>query len=193
MKKKLTKEILNTLIIGDEMADFNIAIEKVFKNEGGYNNVKGDNGGATNFGLSLRFLQGIYPDWTEKQVKELTKEAALQIYKQFFWNRTRYCEISNQRIANYVLDCAVNHGPAQANKFLQRAIMAVDTPPSIVKDDGILGNITLSKVNSAEIEKLALWCCLKAIRADFFRALVRKDKTQEKFLKGWLSRAYEKL
>lgn len=175
------------------MADFNIAIERVLKNEGGYNNVKGDNGGATNFGLSLRFLQTIYPSWLEEDVKDLTKDSALQIYKQFFWNRTRYCEISNQRIANYVIDCAVNHGVQQANKFLQRAIMAVDTPPSLVEDDGVMGNITLSRVNSADIDKLALWCCMKAIRADFFRSLVRKDKTQEKFLKGWLVRAYEKL
>ena len=176
-----------------KMADFAIAINIVLKNEGGYVNDKDDAGGATNFGLSLRFLKTIYPSWTAENVKRLTQSAAMQIYKTEFWNKGRYGEISNQRVANYVFDCAVNHGIKQSNKFLQRAIMAIDSYPSAVKDDGVLGVVTLARANSAEVDNLALWCCMKAIRADFFRAIVRRDSTQEKFLNGWLKRAYEKL
>lgn len=175
------------------MADFTIAVNKVLKNEGGYVNDKSDSGGATNYGISLSFAKGVYPNWTEEDIKNLTTESAIQIYKREFWNKGRYGEISNQRVANYVFDCAVNHGIPQANKFLQRAVMAVDTNHLSVEDDGVIGNITLSRVNSAEIDNLALWCCMKAIRADFFRRIVDRKPSQSRFLIGWLRRAYEKL
>lgn len=175
------------------MSDFKIAIEKILDNEGGYVNDKNDAGGATNFGISLRFAKAIYPNWGVDEIKNLSKESAIQIYKEHFWNKGRYGEIMNQRVATYAFDCAVNHGIKQANKFLQRAIMAVDTYPSLVKDDGVIGVVTLSRANSAEIDKLALWCCMKALRANFFRSLAAKNTTQKKFLDGWLKRAYEKL
>ena len=44
------------------MANFESAIKKTLKHEGGYNEVKGDAGGATNFGISLRFLKSIFKD-----------------------------------------------------------------------------------------------------------------------------------
>ena len=34
------------------------------KNEGGYNEIRFDNGGATNYGVSLRFLKDLYENGT---------------------------------------------------------------------------------------------------------------------------------
>ncbi len=170
------------------MADFDRAIEKLLKNEGGYSNDSDDKGGATNYGLTIPFLKDFGYSYDSEKIKGISKEFAITIYKQL-WKKSKSDEIRNNRLASYYFDCVVNHGQTQAVKFLQRALLACGKD---IDDDGKIGAVTISKANSVEIEQLSIWCCMKAIRADFMRMLSKKEG-QEKFLKGWLNRVYEKL
>jgi lysozyme family protein len=55
--------------------------------------------------------------------------------------------------------------------------------------DGKLGPMTIARANELDPEWL-----LDAIRefaAERYRAIVKKNPTQERFLRGWLRRAYD--
>ena len=79
------------------MADFNLAIPLILRHGGRiHRQQKSDIGGATNFGVSLRWLkaQGLLEnfelqDKTQDEVqvvKELTANDATAFYKTYFWN-----------------------------------------------------------------------------------------------------------
>lgn len=90
------------------MADFEIAVELVLNHEGGYTpGLPDDPGGETNFGISKR----AFPDL---DIKNLTEQQAKDIYKQQYWS---FDEITDQSVANCLLDCAVNQGLSLANQL----------------------------------------------------------------------------
>jgi lysozyme family protein len=92
------------------MADFETAITLVLKHEGGYTaGLQGDPGGETNFGISKRAYPNI-------DIKNLTVEAAKAIYQKDYWSPAMEQE-PDQRLANCMLDCAVNQGPGVAEKL----------------------------------------------------------------------------
>jgi lysozyme family protein len=95
---------------GDNMANPDIAIALVLKHEGGLSEDPADPGGLTNFGISQR----AYP---HLDIKALTKEEAAAIYRQDYWT-PKMAALDDQRLANCVLDCAVNQGPEVARSFL---------------------------------------------------------------------------
>ncbi len=142
------------------MADAEQAIKFVLANEGGFVDNAKDPGGATNYGLSLRFLREI-PSERLKQygiftlleflskadIEELRPEQAELIYQCEFWNKAPYKKIESQPIADYVFDMVVNHGENQAIKLLQRSLWARRHMKDCVVDDGILGSYTLDNVN----------------------------------------------
>ena len=164
---------------------FNTSIKRVLAHEGGYVNDKDDSGGATNFGISLRFYKAnIDSNATKQTIKDLTKEQAKKIYKDHFWIKA-YDQILDEQIASDVFDFAVNAGPKQSHRSLQRALNAVGEK---VSEDGVLGPLTLAAVNRAD--QGALWGALRATRGEFYRRLAERKPSQQKFLRGWLRRAY---
>ena len=183
------------------MADAEKAIAFVLSNEGGFIDNPSDSGGATNFGLSLRFLRELSTEKLRQygiftlpahlsvaDIQELRPEQAELIYKCEFWDLAPYEKIENQHVANYVFDMAVNHGETQAIKILQRAIWAVNTEKDFPPDDGILGHITLSFTKYYDQEHLGI--ALAAERAGFMRFLCVINPKNKEFLDGWLNRCY---
>lgn len=182
------------------MADFTTAVNVVLGNEGGYVNNPNDAGGATNFGISLRFLRDIPIERLRKygifkmpeelgveDIKDLTADQARLIYKGEFWDHARFNEIVAQRACTYIFDMAVNHGIGQAIKLAQRAVWAMYGVMSVVKDDGVLGDESLHAINYLGNSILG---CLASERAGFMRYLALKNSKDEEFLNGWLSRCY---
>ena len=78
------------------------AIQNVLRREGGFANVAGDRGGATNFGIS----QAAYPNL---DVSKLTQEQAAQIYKRDYWDAIGADRLP-ENIRELVFDAAVNQG-----------------------------------------------------------------------------------
>lgn len=177
---------------------FRQAVEFVLKNEGGYVNNPADPGGATNFGISLRFLRevlpehlkryGIFEPLTDQTILELTRDQAILIYRGEFWDVAPFEKLSHERIINYVFDMAVHHGVVQAIKLFQRALWAVGLNMRLVVDDGILGDKTLDEWDTVDAFEMLI--ALVAERAGFMRLLCHERGKDKEFLNGWLARCY---
>lgn len=174
--------------------DFEKCLTHVFGNEGGYANVKGDRGGATNMGITAGTLkranaQGIV---TCNDVKLLTRDEAATIYEKLYW---RPCKADQMEWPLDLLhfDAAVNHGTGGAAKLLQKAINKI--AGTSVSVDGAVGPLTLAALNrllaTGENQRKNLYVFCRVyldIRRDYFHAIVAKNQTQKKFLRGWLNR-----
>ena len=132
---------------------FEKAVEHIFEWEGGYVNNPNDPGGETNFGISKRS----YPN---ENIKSLTKERAKEIYFKDYWTACK-CEKMNEKVALNVFDMAVNMGVKTACITLQDALG--------VKKDGIIGNITLGKIQVSDIPKLIT--DLVSLRIEYYVSL----------------------
>lgn len=161
---------------------YKIILKEVLKFEGGYVNHPNDKGGATNFGVT----QKTYDSFRDKlklprtDVKNISSDEVEQVYSDY-WRAASCDKIcpSHPLTAAVVFDCAINSGPKQAIKILQRVVKAKPI-------DGIIGRVTLSAVFGSNDRQLALEY-LDA-RQDFFFSLVEKNSSQFVFLKGWLRR-----
>jgi lysozyme family protein len=179
---------------------FDTALRTVLAHEGGYGDDVGDPGGATNFGISLRFARTLGDldgdgcanldldrdgDIDADDIRRMTREDAARIYRSQWWDRHGYSRFP-AAVAVKTFDLAVNAGAVQAHKILQRALRAADGP--VLIDDGVLGPKTLEAVTGAD--PAALVVAIRAEAAGFYRALVAAKPAFEKFQAGWLNRAY---
>jgi lysozyme family protein len=191
---------------------FRRAFEYVWENEGGFVDNESDPGGATNYGISIRFLQsledeklrryGIFKDingLTSKTIQDLTIDQARNIYKNEFWDLARYEDIWHDNIAYYIFDCCVNHGQKRGIKLLQRATWGYDPKyRSIILDDGILGDKTIKVVEEISEDLIdgtsaSFLSVIRAERAGYYRLLAHLQKDGKKNLEGWLNRCYKKV
>lgn len=111
---------------------FEDAVKLILKHEGGYVFDEADPGGETNFGIS----KASYP---HLDIKELTIEQAIEIYKNDFWDKYQV-ESLPALLRLTFFDCCVNQGPTWTIKSLQLMLM--------VEDDGVLGPKTISAMSS---------------------------------------------
>ena len=172
------------------MASFDLAIPHVLRHEGGWVDDPVDPGGATNYGISLRFAQQEGLDFDgdgdvdADDVRGLTQAQAGEIYRERFWDRYGYEQITDQRIAAKVFDACVNTGPVRAHRFLQRALCAVGRA---VEVDGSAGPKTIAATNEADSDRLMVELIRE--QANFYRTLAELKPRLAKFLKGWMRRA----
>ena len=167
------------------MTKFEYAIEKTLEHEGGYVDHPADPGGATQFGISLRwYREAVDPEAGIGAIISLTKDAAIDLYKQHFW-LPEYDLIHEREVAAKIFDMHVNMGKRQAHKLAQRACQAAGRD---VEDDGVIGPATLKAINSAEAD--TMMAALRATQAGFYRGLAMKKESNKAFLNGWLRRAY---
>jgi len=186
------------------MANFDEAMNIVFKWEGGYSNDPVDKGGATNHGISLAFLReaGLDRDDIDQDgiVNEkigdldnngvvdkddiilLKKDYAKKIYKKFFWRDIQY--IQDNRLANQVFSLSVNCGYKTAIRLLQKSAAFLKCS---IEQDGIFGNKTESIVNGLDAVELNNALVFMAER--YYEGIVNKSPSQVRFLKGWKRRA----
>lgn len=94
-------------------ANFDEAVKVVLKVEGGYNpNEPG--GGSANFGINGK-ANGL----TDAEVRNLTPEKAMAIYKRKYWDTIPGIEKMDRASALVAFDASVNHGPGFAREMLQ--------------------------------------------------------------------------
>lgn len=179
---------------------FESALRTVLGHEGGYTNDKGDPGGPTNFGISLRFALSLGDadgdgrldldldhdgDVDAADIRLMTRDDAARVYRSQWWDRYGYGRLVLP-IATKVFDLAVNTGAVQAHKILQRAVRATGGP--VLVDDGAFGPKTLAAAIDAPARDLVVG--LRSEAAGFYRGLVLTKPALSKFLAGWLNRAY---
>jgi lysozyme family protein len=171
------------------MGDFNDAVEFVLADriEGGYVEHPEDPGGATNFGISTRFLRSI---GEYRDVRSLTRQDAINLYRKYFWDKVCGDQIADQDLALCLFDAAVNQGPAAAVRFLQEALNRYEAGASLPVD-GVMGPETVAVANAVapdastgdELEfRYILW------RLQHYAALANNKPQFRTFIRGWLNR-----
>lgn len=168
--------------------DFDKSLGFLLQSEGGFNNIPEDPGGATNCGISLRFLQGAGDyelgdldqdgDIDIKDIALITSAGAGRIYKKYFWDYFPMAAIPAQ-IAYILFDVAVNSGQKVAVKLLQSVLGC--------GADGVIGPNTLyclSRIDSPQFvaEKML------TLRAEQYKQYVAQNPKLGKFLNGWMNR-----
>lgn len=165
------------------MALFDLAFIKTLKAEGGYllHTVPGDKGGQTYAGISRVF----WPDWPgwamidAGDINSMRLEAAVKhLYEVNFWNKVGGEAIAHQAVAETLFDFAVNAGVTVAVKTAQEIIG--------VARDGKVGPATLVAINKMDPVRFAAEYRLARVR--FRLSICMRDKSQTKFLLGWITR-----
>jgi|TARA_R100001530_G_scaffold123894_1_gene91953 lysozyme family protein len=151
---------------------FDDAVAFVLHHEGGFVEDPNDPGGATNFGISQRFLDGI---GDARFAADITIEGAMALYKEYFWDAIRGDELPPS-LALMVFDAAVNQGPGTAARALQRSVGA--------KADGFIGPRTIAAAYSAGPAKALV--NIAAERAVGYGNL----DTFQHYGRGWMRRLF---
>lgn len=168
------------------MVDFNKIISKVLENEGGYDNDPKDPGGETKYGISKK----TYPNLN---IKDLTKDEAIEIYRKDWYKKWDMDVISSERIAYKVLDAIINIGPGRFNIVLGGIglpRMEINSKESRIKVFQELNYWLLT--NTKEKEDIAI----KQIKVNlekFYTNLTITHPKLKVYLHGWLKRAYREL
>jgi len=160
--------------------------------EGGYVDDPHDRGGATNFGVSLRFLQGLPIEEADinrdgvvdkRDIRDLTKDDARRILKRHFWDELRLQTLAlmKPRIAACCYNFGMNMGAGTMRKLAQAAAGATA--------DGIWGPKTWKAFYEADDRATALKMCKLA--RERYERIALNNPSQQKFLRGWLSRVRE--
>ena len=160
------------------MADKNRLIPIIKKWEGGYSDNPNDRGGATNSGVTLAVYQSVYgKSKTKNDLKRMTNDQWDYIFTKLYWNKWKADDIKNQSIANILVDWVWMSGIGTIKKI--QSLFGLTA-------DGIVGNKTLSYINSNNQEEIfkKIW----NRRKSFYDSLVANNPSQKVFLKGWMNR-----
>jgi lysozyme family protein len=106
-----------------------------------------------------------------------------EFYKTNFWDRVRGDDLTDQAIAETIFNFAVNTGVGVAAKLAQ---VIVGVAP-----DGAIGAKTVERLNICTAEKFVPTYALAKIQR--YAAICNKDRSQSKFLLGWINRTLQGL
>lgn len=160
------------------MAKAERLIPKLLRWEGGFVNDPDDAGGATNKGVTIATFRKFYgEDATIEQLKHITDEQWLNIFKVGYWDKYKADDIRDQSIANLCVDWLYNSGIV-AVKRVQKIVGVVD--------DGIVGSKTIEAINAKASR--SLFYQIRAARIAFVETIARNKPSQRKFLQGWKNR-----
>jgi lysozyme family protein len=174
------------------MSDFNAAIPIILKHEGGWADDPNDKGGATNWGVSLRYAKTLGlmldidgdGDVDKDDMRALSREKAIEIYKMRWWDACGYAAINDQLVATKIFDMAVNMGPGAAHCIVQKGC---NDCGATLKVDGQLGPVSKASINA--LNPTAVLEGIRQHQVEFYMSIVRRDPTQQRFLNTWLRRA----
>jgi lysozyme family protein len=156
--------------------NYKSALTHVLVHEGGWSNHPRDPGGATMYGVTQRVYDAyrrrkLLPEQSVRQISRAELEA---IYRTQYADKVRFDDLP-YGVDYVVFDGAVNSGPAQSVKWLQRALG--------VAVDGVIGNATLQAAKEYPDQDGLIRKILDRRKA-FLRAL----STWDTFGRGWTAR-----
>ena len=158
-------------------SNFQRALPRVLKHEGGYVDHPKDPGGATNKGVTIAtFRRYVKANGTKADLRAITNEQVATVYYKHYWAAVHANELPTG-VDYAVFDFAVNSGPSRAAKFLQRVVGAAQ--------DGRIGPATLAAVKKDD--PIAVIAKLCDARLSWLKTL----KTWSTFGKGWERRVLD--
>lgn len=175
-------------------SNFLVAFNYVLKHEGGWSDHKDDPGGATNYGISLRFLrrqQVINGDLDRDgdidadDIRLVDLDVAHEIYLKEWWARHKYKHF-DLSVGKRIFSFAVNMGSATAHRLAQRACRANGIE---LVEDGVLGPKSRAAINKIQPKEFVI--ALRSEAAGHYRVLIERNGDFKSFERGWLRRAYD--
>jgi lysozyme family protein len=166
-------------------------IDDILRREGGYANHPADRGGPTNFGITQSTLATYRREYaSEADVKSMSKTEARAIYRQIYY-LDPHLDLLPPDLQPFVFDCAVNHGPTQASRFVQEVCNQLDSRKIGV--DGKLGPVSCGRAREllVNVGYDTLMRALVERRRQFYLDLIKRRPDQEAFRKGWMNRLAE--
>ena len=171
-------------------------LQDVVVREGGFVDNPFDRGGATQLGISLRYLRnkGIDldsdGDTDAHDIRLVTPEIAVTFYREDFYHSPRY-NLLPMPIAAPVVDAAVMSSPRRASRMLQRAVNRL--VEQRLRVDGHVGPATAAAAQSAVEEhgEYRVIAIFTYERIRFYGRIVARDRSQYEFYRGWIDRAAE--
>ena len=151
------------------MINFKRALAFTLQWEGGKVDDPDDRGGRTNRGVTQR----TYDAWRKsvgrpkRDVFLIEGDEVHAIYFERYW-KAAHCDQDGALTSVVMFDIAVNHGVGRIRQWMK----VVNALPHDLRDTDI------------EFAR-----ALIDIRVNFYYAIVKRNPTQRKFLKGWLNRA----
>ena len=177
-QKPVNEPVINKLPSTDlKKGDLKKSMDIMMKLEGGKSDLKSDRGGRTNLGVTQREFdmfrekQGLQP----KDVFNITKQEAQQIYKVGYWDIIKGDELP-LNVAHAMFSYALTDGPQDSVRFVQRLLG--------VEVTGFMGPKT----------KQAIWNACKNGDKKLTERILNKqiaryeNDEQEQFQKGWVNR-----
>ena len=124
--------------------NFDAAFDLLLKHESGFSDHAADPGGKTRFGVTEAVAREV---GFRGDMRELPLDLAKRVYKDKYWDAVK-AEQLPPAVRYVVFDAAVNSGPGQSAKWLQRGLG--------VTDDGVIGPKTLAAANAANPDSLRM-------------------------------------
>lgn len=158
--------------------------------EGGYSNDRQDPGNwtsgkagrgvflGTNYGIAAPTLVAWRGSATISDMKALTRDEALEIYKAQYWDTVKADELP-AGVDYAVYDYSVNSGPGRAAKELQRVVGA--------KVDSVIGPATLHRIRTCGLTAGEIIDGLCDRRLAFMKSL----RVWSRYKNGWSRRVSE--
>lgn len=144
--------------------------------EGGLVNSPYDRGGATNMGVTIGTFRSVYgKNKTVDDLKAITEDQWMHIFKVHFWDKWRADDIKNQSVANILVDWVWISGPATIKK-VQRLLG--------VPIDGVVGPKTIAALNRKDPK--TVFNEIKAIRLSYINGIAVGIQARHK--NGWTRR-----
>jgi lysozyme family protein len=172
-----------------------IAITRAF--EGGWSNDPADKGGKTNYGITEGTLITAYALGivSHNDIRKLTPTEAEYIYKVQYWDKYSWGNVQ-WYVCFLGFDATVNGGIGMAAKVFQRSINQYSNKFALA-EDGKWGPKTAGAVSElfSITAKAPSAASLKTFgdiylkyRLEYYRNIVKRDPTQQKFINGWTNR-----
>jgi len=167
------------------MAKFNDYWPTLVEWEGAaYENVPGDSGGPTKYGVTLEDWKHYGVDqnadgiFDYKDVQLITAAQAMDIAKKKYWDLFGADQWTNQSIAELVVDGSYNQGFGWMAPTVQKLLGLVPGP---------YGPKTIGAINGVASPSI-LFEMIKKARIDRYNKIIANNPSQEKFRKGWMNR-----
>jgi lysozyme family protein len=149
-------------------------IERTITHEGGYVFNPADPGGESRYGITKR-------NYPALDIKKLTKEQAVEIYRRDYYDAMHLDGIHSLRIRFKVFDIGVSAGPVISVKMLQGIVGA--------KDNGVINEETVTLVNAMNENDVLL--ALLQMQLLHYGDIVSQQPERVASLKGWINRAFD--
>lgn len=183
-------------VVGGITAMIGAILVAVFGIEGGYVDHPSDPGGATNHGVTEQVARD---NGYAGPMDLLPRETAEQIYVANYIEKPGYMPLIelDPRVAEEVIDSAVNAGPGRASRWLQQSLnhfngRGRDYPD--ITEDGQVGPGTIAAVRALQKRRGKVLACqllikaLDAKQAAHYFALAGRNTRFEDFSVGWMIR-----